>query len=531
MTHSAQTGSRLTTALLVVQVLSFLIPVALVSVPPLLDYPNHLARYWLLAGGADHPPLSQIYGVDFNLLTNIGLDLVARWLGPWVGAGFLGSTFIALAIVLPCIGMAALNYAIFRRIDWWLLIPGLLVWNQILLAGFLNFNVGLGLAMLFAAADRALAPRMPFVAFVLRLGAGLALGILHIFALAFFTALLTGLALGETMDWRKKALPAVGRIVLAIAPALMAFCILLLFSPQLPGAHIGTDSARILADIRRGFEGEFSREKMKGSIIALMTYYPASDLLAAGAVAALVIFLAIRGRVRVHAGLLIIGLCLVILFALTPMDLAGTGWFDRRFSLMFPMAVLVALHPEVRPRWLTILAIAALALTTVRTAEVTMVWRNYDKDVAAVHEALAAVTPGSRVMPVFNESPRGFHPPGRYLGTGNPAFWHLPVLAIMWRQAFVPTLFTARGKQPVFVRPPYDQIAVPEGPLESVHVLIDPARENPEWTHYIDNWREKFDFVLVLNADMPDVHGPFAPPPDLQKVADSGFAQLYRVGR
>ena len=32
-----------------------LVPVLSVAMPPLLDYPNHLVRYWLLSGGAAPP--------------------------------------------------------------------------------------------------------------------------------------------------------------------------------------------------------------------------------------------------------------------------------------------------------------------------------------------------------------------------------------------------------------------------------------------------------------------------------------------
>jgi hypothetical protein len=43
---------------------TLVLPVALTRVAPLLDYPNHLARIWLLAGGAVHAPLDGIYRVD-----------------------------------------------------------------------------------------------------------------------------------------------------------------------------------------------------------------------------------------------------------------------------------------------------------------------------------------------------------------------------------------------------------------------------------------------------------------------------------
>ena len=44
--------------------------------PPLLDYPNHFARIWLLAGGAGAQPVSGFYAVDWSgAWTNIGIDV------------------------------------------------------------------------------------------------------------------------------------------------------------------------------------------------------------------------------------------------------------------------------------------------------------------------------------------------------------------------------------------------------------------------------------------------------------------------
>jgi hypothetical protein len=48
---------------------------------------------------------------------------------------------------------------------------------------------------------------------------------------------------------------------------------------------------------------------------------------------------------------------------------------------------------------------------------------------------------------------------------------------------------------------------------------------------YLNVWRERFDYALVLNADVPDAYGPFVPPEGMELVRDEGFAQLYRFAR
>ncbi|MGO7800727.1 hypothetical protein ACC710_38080, partial [Rhizobium ruizarguesonis] len=47
--------------------------------PPILDYPNHYARIWLLSGGIGDQPFPEIYAVDWNrTFTNVGIDVLAN---------------------------------------------------------------------------------------------------------------------------------------------------------------------------------------------------------------------------------------------------------------------------------------------------------------------------------------------------------------------------------------------------------------------------------------------------------------------
>ena len=58
-----------------------LVPVLSVAMPPLLDYPNHLVRYWLLSGGAARLPMSGMFVADWgHSATNIATDVVGAGL-------------------------------------------------------------------------------------------------------------------------------------------------------------------------------------------------------------------------------------------------------------------------------------------------------------------------------------------------------------------------------------------------------------------------------------------------------------------
>lgn len=154
---------------------------------------------------------------------------------------------------------------------------------------------------------------------------------------------------------------------------------------------------------------------------------------------------------------------------------------------------------------------------------------------AALARALQDVPAGARVLPLEHHPRlRSDEPRGRRTVLGETSFRHLATLAVPWRHAFVPTLFAARGKQPVAVLPPWRDIADPEGGVVAAdNALVKPAayaRDIP-FAPYLAHWREAFDFALVLDADAPDIDGPFVPPPGMDLIRDEGFARLYRLPR
>jgi hypothetical protein len=51
----------------------------------------------------------------------------------------------------------------------------------------------------------------------------------------------------------------------------------------------------------------------------------------------------------------------------------------------------------------------------------------------------------------------------------------------------------------------------------------------PSYAPYMADWKNRFDYVLVMNADM-EAHESRMPQMDiLHLVADEGFARLYRI--
>ena len=514
------------------------VPLLLAAVPPLMDYPNHLARIWLIGGGAGVAPVSAMYQVKWDTLTNIGIDLAAWVLTKLLSYDAVGRVFVCGAILLGPVGGMALWRSLHGRAHWWQWSFGLLAWGMGLLLGFLNFEIGLGLALLAAAADRSLARRGSVALLGGRVVLAGGLLLMHAFALVFYAALLGALAVGPEikplLQWA--ALRRTARSILIVAATLgVPVLLLLLLAPSLPGQQTGTNLHTAAFDVRQGLLATLQHpgSKLEGAFLGIRSYAKWIDGLTLLALSLPLLLALWLRRLSVHAGMLVASASLLLCYLCTPTHLAGTYWIDARFAWMMPFALAAAVRPDLPPQLARLAAAALLAVFVLRTGVVGYVWHQRQADLADLASALALVPEGAAVLPLVHETPSGQAVLGRDTTVGGFAsYGHLAALAVPLRHAFVPTLFAARGKQPLQVKPPFDQIADPEGgTVASADALDDPAvyaAALPE-APYLAAWQTRFDYALIVNADAPDKNGPFTAPANLEPVKDVGFAQLYRI--
>ena len=188
-------------------------PLALTALPPLLDYPNHLARMYLLAYLDHAPVLRQFYQLAWRPLPDLAMDVLVPPLLHVMPLEWAGKLFLVATYALLTSGVAVLHRVLFGRWSAWPCLAFLLVYNRLLLWGFLNFLFGLGLALWAFAAWAAWRER----GLAWRLGSGLVMALAvyfaHLMAFGVYGALV--LSYEAALLRREQASPlAAGRALL-----------------------------------------------------------------------------------------------------------------------------------------------------------------------------------------------------------------------------------------------------------------------------------------------------------------------------
>ena len=324
--------------LLAVAFAALLVPLAVAPFPPLTDYPNHLARLFLLTGGISLPRVAEMYQVTWDTPSNIGIDLLAVLLGPVLGYETIGRICVALATLLPPLGGVLLARVVHGRFHWWQLSFGLIAWNTGLLVGLLNFQIGLGLALLAAAADPFLTRHGAVASLAGRACFGALALVVHPFAILFYGALLGGLALGRLAPngptpggpppgrWLRDRAGSLLAVAVALAVPLLLLSVL---ARSLPGNHAGLDIAALRHDFAKGFAdlANLPGYKVRSALIGVRTYSQWLDLLTILALLLPVALALVARRLAVHGGMLLAFAGLVLCYLAFPHVLAGSTWW------------------------------------------------------------------------------------------------------------------------------------------------------------------------------------------------------------
>lgn len=470
-------------------VLILVIPLLLVHYAPLVDYPNHLARAFILRHYIDVPSFAEAYTRTLVPIPNVAIDVIVVALQYVLPPVLAGKVFLIGVVLLWCAGCHLLGRAANGGRATWLAPPCmLLAYHGPFQYGFVNYALGLG--VFFVATACWITYRAHWtvgrVATIAVLAIAAYLAHLSSYALLGVTAFVITL-----YDLTRRRITLAG----AVTGGVPFVPPLLLFAKFMRGG---------------GRVGRVEWNTLEGKAVALFSLIRAYSLrwdvvfAVALALVAAAAFVAARryGRVQAHGALLASSLVLFVLFLACPKDLFTSGGADVRVVPAAIVLFVLSWRLEMPRPVATPLFVATVMLLLARLSTISVAWSDLDNRVAQSIGILDHLPEGARLLPMFTPSS------GTDAAKRDRVLEHSPYYAVITRHAYVPLLFAVPSQQPLVARR-YVWGTVLAGQIFDSHL-------------------SEFDYVWT-----------FQPPSEIAKrlhaccdlVAENGAIALWRVRR
>jgi hypothetical protein len=495
-------------ATLAVLCLVLLGPLLITDVPPVLDYPNHLARLVLLAAGPDDPVLGPIFTPQWRIIPNLAIDLIGVNLVKLLPVHVAGRCLLAGGLLLNLAGVVALHRVLFNQISFWPLACGLMAYNSTFLLGFLNWQIGSGLAMLFAALWMGWRERYPVATIATAAIASVLLFFCHLMGLVFFLVLVGSAEVYQMRRWRDVLLRSIGLLPVLVGPGFLTYFTALRDEPI--ATHWVSPQIKLVQAAGPFINYVFSLDMFSATLVY-------------GGIA-----LGITRRWLVLAPRAIpAAVVLPIAYLVLPFDLMSTSFLDTRVAIMFGFLLFAAVDPVWEDPWVArAVAIGCVVLLAVRMTILVQVWTEHRKDLSDLRAVIASVPPRSTVYLTDvrqDEAPAYWDagPRSRRFSSMLRADYHMPALLLIERGAFWPLLFANPAQQPIKLQPDFDKLVRDAHSIPSHAFLVNGPTGSLAALY-------AFDFVLMLGAGADPNLNSFLPR-CLVLVSQSDFAALFRV--
>ncbi len=476
------------------------IPLMLPDVAPLVDLPGHMARYRVQLSHGSVPWLNDWYNFDWQLIGNLGVDLLIIPLEKLFGLE-LAVKLIVLAIpTLTAVGFLWIAREVHGRIPATALFALPLAYSYPFQFGFVNFALSMALALnafaLWLRLGRMGRFRFRAALFV---PIGFLLWLCHTFGWGVLGVLAFSAELIREHDKRKGwFLPWIhaGLHCLPLAPPALLMVL------WRSGGHA------------TGTTGDWFnvRQKINWLTMVLRDRWTLFDIGSVG----VLLFVLLKGvrdpAIQYSRNLALSALFLLAVFVLLPRIVFGSAYADMRLAPFMIGIALIALRPRpgTGPRSGMVIALVGLAFFLARTAGTTWSYWLYDKSYDRELAALEKLPVGAKLVSFVGET--------CYNQWTMTRLQHLPGMAMVRRLAYTNDQWSMPGAQMLTVR-----YAAAQRYAHDASQIVTSTQCPTEWWRPVSISlvrfpRDAFDYVWLIS------------PPNYDKRLEQGLIPLWRDG-
>ena len=447
---------------------------------PLLDYPWHIARIYILEN-LDKSPLLQSWYVlkSFNL-PNVGFDFVMLFLVKIFSLEVSGRVFIVIVFAITLSGTVFLYRVVNGRFAVWPLLASLFLYNWIFLFGFLNYLLGIGLLLWAIGIWLYLIDSNPWLRLLVGTVLTSCLYFAHIAALGLYAITIAGYELQRSCRTLNKKEWLADRD-LFLGAAIFFVPLLLFITSPASGHKVG----KII------YAQPWLKEKFGFFYLSLMSGNRILDTATISLLVLFIIFLRFFGKFHIAKSMYFpIALLLIAFLALPLAGLLTGGYIDTRIPIAIVFIVIgcstLTIKDNLQRR---ILIYSFFVFLIVRSALLAYDWHKYDYTIQEFTTAFKRMPSGSIMFvvsgtpePTLNGEHDQWHPPVLHLGS----------LATIQQEVFVATTKAFPLQTPIVVNKRLKKI-------RKFQKSSPPTIQNPEeLKRFINEMR-----MLVVDADFP----------------------------
>ena len=487
------------------------IPLMWPHIAPMVDLPGHMGRYRVQLEIADAPELQHFYTFRWQLIANLGIDLLVEVLAPILGLE-LAVKLIVLAIpALMVLGLLLVAREVHGRLPPTAFFAVPFAYNFPFWFGFVNFALSMSLSLIafywWLRLGHQNKLRLRAIIFV---PLSCALWVVHAFGwgtlgvLAFSAELVRQYDLGQKSRLGLGVVKAGWRAGIQCLSLVPPMALMLLWRSQ-SGGQTGDF-------FDWGFKYDWVRMVLRDrwelfDVVSLVL------CLIVMAVALVTRWLTFSRNLAAST------FFLAIAYLLLPRILFGSAYADMRLApYIFAIGLIAIRAPEsIKPRLAQGLALAGLAFVLVRTTATTVSTTIYDDTYTQELAALDHVPVGARLVSFVGRPCTEDWAMSRLL--------HMPAMAVVRRHAFSNDQWTMEGAQLLHVR---YQAGWPFN-RDPTEVVTQHFCQREVWRTIDDALarfpRDAFDYVWLIQPPPYD--------PDMVKglrpVWRSGSSVVYQV--
>jgi len=485
-----------------VLVLLAIVPLLYPAVPPLTDLPGHMSRFMVQMDGGRSVDIARWYTFEWNLLPNLGTDLIAWVLEPLIG---LEPTMKAIGILIVGLqvgGYLLLSRAAHGRVMVTALFAIPLALGNPFQYGFINFVLGTALATLALAlwispamAERA---RLRWAVFCF---VASAIWVCHLAAWALLCILVGCCEL--VARYERSGRPGWSLLTGFLASACLLVPQVLSMAWPHPTEHLPNGRWFLMA------------VKLYHLVNVLSDRWEPWDYACGVALIAVIVLFWRSPLVVLHKGLALAAVVLLALYFVMPEAVYGSAYADMRLTpTIFALALIcVRPLPEMSGGHRRIIAVAAMVFMLTRIGGNTVSMAMWDRQIRQETAVIEAVPRGSQLLTFIAQPCRDLWMQNRIRDT------HAASYALTRRHAFA-----------------NDQWQMPGGQLMRIHnPAVGPFYEAGTGS-LVGEQCQGFNQLQRAIGNIPDGipllwivwHTPEVPLAGWQEIRRSGDSVLYR---